>query len=80
MNEEYFQYALRLLDGMSDDDFEAKLREHGFNPRRKVAMYAADETYAAADRAFQEALLQFELPSEPVEFWAANDNSYALAA
>lgn len=36
MNEEYFQFALRVLEDITDEEFEAKLVEHGFNPRKKI--------------------------------------------
>lgn len=81
MNENYYQYALQLLSELSLDDLEAKLREHGFNPRRRVPLFSSDEIYDAGARALQAALQRFDLPNSPSsEFWAANDNSYALAA
>jgi hypothetical protein len=81
MNENYYQYALKLLEELSLNDLEAKLTEYGFNPRRKFAFFSSDETYAVGVRADQVSIQRFDISQTPmIEIWAANDNSYALAA
>jgi hypothetical protein len=81
MNENYYQYALKLLDELTLDELEAKLVEYGFNPRRKVSLFDSDEIYGPGARAHQASIQGFNIPQMPsMEIWAANDNSYALAA
>lgn len=38
MNEDYFKYAIELLDSMSTEELEESLRTHGINVTRKVPM------------------------------------------
>lgn len=84
MNNNFYQYALDVINNLTTDEIEAGLREFGIQYQRKVSVFNEQEvdnvgvfgiSWAAAKT--RRILEQPDLAS--IDF-AANDNSYALAA
>jgi hypothetical protein len=86
MNEELFKYAMDLVDTMSLSELEEKLLAFGFDCQRKVSLYSEQElspsmsaeSVSGTARESVDFSINYSLPS--LDFMAANDNSYALAA
>jgi hypothetical protein len=86
MNKNFFEHAMKVLTSMSPDELERELIEFGFDYKRKVDLYSEAELFASfassesqnADSVTLAFGIDDILPS--LEFMAANDNSYALAA
>lgn len=83
MNNDFYQYALDVIDNLTTDEIEAGLREFGIECQRKISVFD-EEVDALAEFGIswpttrpRRILEQDELASIDC---AANDNSYALAA
>jgi hypothetical protein len=84
MNNEFYQYALNVIESLTTDEIEAGLREFGIECQRKVSVFDDQELDVVGDFGIswpttrpRRILEQDELASVDC---AANDNSYALAA
>ncbi|MDQ1834678.1 hypothetical protein [Massilia scottii] len=83
MNHNFYQYALGILDNLSVAEMEAGLRECGIEFKRKVIVFSdADiNELAGVEIATTTANARKFLETDLVSIdFAANDNSYALAA
>jgi hypothetical protein len=82
MNENFYAYAIDLIKNLSTEDLEERLLDFGFEVQRKVNLYSALETSSSfidfPAAALIEELVSFEVSMSIA--YAANDNSYALAA
>ena len=82
MNNNFYEYALNLINNMSVDELEGRLVDFGLDFKRKVSLYSEQEmsgklqSLGAADPV---ADFDFSAFLPEMDF-AANDNSYALAA
>lgn len=86
MNNEFLQYALDIVDNLTDEELEAGLREFGLY-RREVSVFNDVDVNAFAFAVKQgisspaTSARRFLEPEELASVdCAANDNSYALAA
>jgi hypothetical protein len=84
MNNDFYQYALDVIDNLTDDEIEAGLRDFGIECQRKVSVFNEVEADILGEFSIswpptrtRKILEQHELASIDC---AANDNSYALAA
>lgn len=84
MNNEFLQYALDIVDNLTDEELEAGLREFGLY-RREVSVFDdVDVNAFAGKQGISSPATSARRFLEPEELasidCAANDNSYALAA
>jgi hypothetical protein len=84
MNNEFYKYAVDLIDSLTTEELEVGLREFGIACQRRVSVVSEQEVDVLGSMGIsspvtnnRDFLFGAELVS--TEF-AANDNSYALAA
>lgn len=84
MNNEFYKFALDILESLTTEEIEVGLKEFGIECSRKVAVFSADDIAkfckfgisfpATNSRKF------FSYDDLSSLDYAANDNSFALAA
>lgn len=82
MNKNFYEYAKSLIKNTTVDELEKKLVAFGFDVQRKVPLYSSSELFGAIFDAPLNTLLEAQVVFDPTVgvVYAANDNSYALAA
>lgn len=84
MNNNFYAYAKNLLENMSLDELEHRLKSFGIDCERKVTLFTPEQIFSSDTASVSSAVaLDFDL----LDFggltsfaMASNDNSYALAA
>ncbi len=84
MNNNFYQYALDLIDSLTADEIEAGLQQFGIECQKKISVFNEQEIDIVGDFGIswpptnrRRILELHDLASTDC---AANDNSYALAA
>lgn len=83
MNDEFFKYALDIIDNLTTDELEAGLREFGIECKRKISVFDDQDVDVLGQYGISwppTNSRKFLEPDELAVNYAANDNSYALAA